>query len=756
MASNFKLLIKKGNGAPASGALDVAELGFDTTNNNLYIGKGPENAAIPISPTLWLRVAGDSALGALKYNGLTKLDGALYGGTTAPTATTRLNYDGNFYATKLYSAGNEVITANNLPEYPTVNDSTITITATGGIKTSGSFSLNQATDKEITLEHTNSTLAGNVGPTSSSSPDYGEDFSVPYIVYDGHGHITSAENKIITLPPSDDTNTTYTIKASLINGGAQFDLDSGGDGSEVTDSIKFLGSGGTTVSQTNADTITISSHSPLTEISSTEIEDNTHSNIRAITGRRFQHGLGNIETGNTTLNLGTSSTSDGNLKTINLGTGGVTGSTTNINIGSSIEGTTIISSPNVSIPGNLTVDGNLTVNNVEMIHTSNGIIFEGATADEFETTLRAIDPTADRTIELPDAGGTVALLDNIGNGKLTVTAGNHLTLSSGNGEFYANQSGNESWTIDHDNSAVTEGTYGETSNQMPTYGEAFKIPNFTVDEYGHLTDANEYTVTIPPSDNTTYSISTVSGSGSYEEIIRLTAGGNGSGSDDITLAVGAVGTLYGLTIEESESGDKITFKHAVTSEQDSLSSTARTYVTGVELDTYGHVTGLTTGTETVEDTDTTYSLSTVSGSESYEEIIRLTAGGDGSGSDDIKLAVGTVDNLHGLTISETGDTITFKHADTSSANSSDNSGRTYIQNITLDTYGHITGLSTATETVVDTDTDNFIDLIDTPSAYPSNTDDYTYFVKVKSETEGQGLELEFTKELNCGEYTVAT
>jgi hypothetical protein len=52
MAANFKLLIKKGNGAPASGALDVAELGFDTTNNNLYIGKGPENAAIPISPTL--------------------------------------------------------------------------------------------------------------------------------------------------------------------------------------------------------------------------------------------------------------------------------------------------------------------------------------------------------------------------------------------------------------------------------------------------------------------------------------------------------------------------------------------------------------------------------------------------------------------------------------------------------------------------------------------------------------------------------
>ena len=46
----------------------------------------------------------------------------------------------------------------------------------------------------------------------------------------------------------------------------------------------------------------------------------------------------------------------------------------------------------------------------------------------------------------------------------------------------------------------------------------------------------------------------------------------------------------------------------------------------------------------------------------------------------------------------------FTHADTSSQASSDNSGRTYIQDITLDTYGHVTGIATATETVVNTDT----------------------------------------------------
>ena len=47
------------------------------------------------------------------------------------------------------------------------------------------------------------------------------------------------------------------------------------------------------------------------------------------------------------------------------------------------------------------------------------IIFEGETADESETTLLATDPTADRTITLPDATGTVLIFDPSG-----VVAGN--------------------------------------------------------------------------------------------------------------------------------------------------------------------------------------------------------------------------------------------------------------------------------------------------------------------------------------------
>lgn len=43
--------------------------------------------------------------------------------------------------------------------------------------------------------------------------------------------------------------------------------------------------------------------------------------------------------------------------------------------------------------------------------TDASIVFEGATADAFETTLTVVDPTVDRTITLPNVTGTVAILD---------------------------------------------------------------------------------------------------------------------------------------------------------------------------------------------------------------------------------------------------------------------------------------------------------------------------------------------------------
>jgi hypothetical protein len=61
------------------------------------------------------------------------------------------------------------------------------------------------------------------------------------------------------------------------------------------------------------------------------------------------------------------------------------------------------------------------------------IVFEGATANDFETTLTLVDPDEDRTITLPNASGTVALFDGSGNlivpGNLTVS-GDTTTLNT--------------------------------------------------------------------------------------------------------------------------------------------------------------------------------------------------------------------------------------------------------------------------------------------------------------------------------------
>ena len=56
-------------------------------------------------------------------------------------------------------------------------------------------------------------------------------------------------------------------------------------------------------------------------------------------------------------------------------------------------------------------------------------------------------------------------------------------------------------------------------------------------------------------------------------------------------------------------------------------------------------------------------------------------------------------NGSGITVNQTGTGLTIQHADTSVQASSDNSGRTYIQDIVLDGFGHITSIVTATETV---------------------------------------------------------
>ncbi len=70
---------------------------------------------------------------------------------------------------------------------------------------------------------------------------------------------------------------------------------------------------------------------------------------------------------------------------------------------------------NVSVSGTFS-----TVNSVTM-NANNAVVFEGTTADAYETTLTSVDATADRTISLPNVGGTLPVLAAASTTQITAT-----------------------------------------------------------------------------------------------------------------------------------------------------------------------------------------------------------------------------------------------------------------------------------------------------------------------------------------------
>jgi hypothetical protein len=74
--------------------------------------------------------------------------------------------------------------------------------------------------------------------------------------------------------------------------------------------------------------------------------------------------------------------------------------------------------------------------------------------------------------------------------------------------------------------------------------------------------------------------------------------------------------------------------------------------------------------------------------------IQAQAGSAGNGQITVT-GGGALNGSGSFTVNQTGNTTVTLNHDTSSQGSSNNSGNTFIQDITLDSYGHITGLGTA-------------------------------------------------------------
>ena len=195
----------------------------------------------------------------------------------------------------------------------------------------------------------------------------------------------------------------------------------------------------------------------------------------------------------------------------------VLGSAT-VNLGDTVSG---LSLTNIQATTKLQVGAEGGAGNI-VLHADNsggfsrGITFEGATggADANETLLAVTDPTADRTITLPDATGTVALLST-----LSVASGSGLSYDSSTGEFSTNAIPNSKLA----NTTVTVGTTGIalgssattiagltsiTSDAVVTNDDGFRIRDNSDNtkqvafECSGITGSTTRTLTIPDASGT--------------------------------------------------------------------------------------------------------------------------------------------------------------------------------------------------------------------------------------------------------------
>ena len=159
------------------------------------------------------------------------------------------------------------------------------------------------------------------------------------------------------------------------------------------------------------------------------------------------------------------------------------------------------------------VGSTLTTNNVDAANSvwgvSNGLVLEGATADAFETTVTLTDPTADRTITIPNLTGRVQLASACS----VITAGATPTLTVGLSNCYTDTpTGNQDQTITFSGA----GNAGEMLTIIFTAGagddEVITFQTTLVNSIGTLTVADNA--------GGTYAVTFLSDGSVWQEIAR--------------------------------------------------------------------------------------------------------------------------------------------------------------------------------------------------------------------------------------------
>ena len=136
------------------------------------------------------------------------------------------------------------------------------------------------------------------------------------------------------------------------------------------------------------------------------------------------------------------------------------------------------------------------------------MVFEGATDDDFETTISFAEPTADRTHTLPDATGTIIFADSVATlTNKTISLGSN-TISGSLAEFNSALSGDDFATLTG-TETLTNKTFTSPTVSAHTFSSGTTTSGMTIGANGIVfegatADAHETTLTAvdPTQDNT--------------------------------------------------------------------------------------------------------------------------------------------------------------------------------------------------------------------------------------------------------------
>ena len=254
--------------------------------------------------------------------------------------------------------------------------------------------------------------------------------------------------------------------------------------------------------------------------------------------------IANSNLANSSLTIGSTSVSLGGTATTIAGLSSLTSTT--------LVGTTLISG---------SADA---ANSIKLVNGT--LVFEGSTANNFETTISVTDPTADRTITFPDAAGTVVLL-----GSLSVAGGSGLTYNSGTGQFGTSSIPNSQLansTVTVGSTAVALGASATTftglasitSTAVVTNDSGFRVRDNSDNtkqlafECSGISGSTTRTLTIPDSNGTIATQAYVQSQITAEDLDVTTD----SGTIAIDLDSEALQLSGGTGIDTSASGNTVT------------------------------------------------------------------------------------------------------------------------------------------------------------------------------------------------------